>query len=240
MMTAAPEPGADRIERIERIVLGLADDMAYLKTAMTHVNARLDDTNARLDDTNARLDDTNARLDDTNARLDNTNACLANMSARLTTVEGDVGSMKDDLAVMKGWQTELAVERRAHQVFARLCDGELLRIYPQSELRHYTRSARQAGSISRAELAYAESIDFILEGTDAGNAPVMYAAEVSYAAGPDDIDRAVGKAALLARLLGREVRPAVIGARFTAEFETAAAQEMVAYTYIHNGDTVKR
>ena len=168
---------------------------------------------------------------------------MTGVETRLTGVEASVGSIRsiqDDLAVMKGWQTELAVERRAYQVFARLCDGELLRIYPQSELRHYTRLARQAGSISRMELAYAESIDFILEGTDARNAPVMYAVEVSHSAGPDDVDRAVGKAALLARLLGREVRPAVVGARFTAEFEIAAAQESVAYTYIRNGDSVKR
>ena len=208
MMTATPEPGADRLDRIERIVLGLADDMADLKAAMTDMNTR-----------------------------------MTEVETRLTRVEASVGSIpsiQDDLAVMKGWQTELAVERRAYQVFARLCDGELLRIYPQSELRHYTRLARQAGSISRVELAYAESIDFILEGTDARNAPVMYAVEVSHSAGPDDVDRAVGKAALLARLLGREVRPAVVGPRFTAEFETAAAQESVAYTYIRNGDSVKR
>lgn len=208
MMTATPEPGADRLDRIERIVLGLADDMADLKAAMTDMNTR-----------------------------------MTEVETRLTRVEASVGSIpsiQDDLAVMKGWQTELAVERRAYQVFARLCDGELLRIYPQSELRHYTRLARQAGSISRMELAYAESIDFILEGTDARNAPVMYAVEVSHSAGPDDVDRAVGKAALLARLLGREVRPAVVGARFTAEFEIAAAQESVAYTYIRNGDSVKR
>ena len=180
---------------------------------------------------------------DLKAAMTDMNTRMTEVETRLTRVEASVGSIpsiQDDLAVMKGWQTELAVERRAYQVFARLCDGELLRIYPQSELRHYTRLARQAGSISRVELAYAESIDFILEGTDARNAPVMYAVEVSHSAGPDDVDRAVGKAALLARLLGREVRPAVVGARFTAEFETAAAQESVAYTYIRNGDSVKR
>ena len=155
-------------------------------------------------------------------------------------VKDDMAGVKDDMAIMKSWQTELAVERRAGQVFARLCGGELLRIYPDGELRHYISQSRRNRSMTRVDADRAESIDFLLEGTDANGAPVIYAVEVSFTAGPDDINRAAQKAALLTRLLGREVKPAVVGENFTALFEADAALKNVAYTYIRNGDSIKR
>ena len=90
------------------------------------------------------------------------------------------------------------------------------------------------------EAIRAEAIDFLLEGTDSEGAAVMYAVEVSYNAGPDDSDRAVDKAALLSRVLGRDVKPAVVGEVSTAQFEADAAQRNVAYAYISNGRDVTR
>ena len=190
-MTIQQEPDEDRLERIERIVSGLANDMAGLK-------------------------------------------------GDVAGLKGDVAGLKRDMDVMKGWQTELAVERRAGQVFARLCDGELLRIYPAGELRHYIREGRRNRSLTRVEADRAEAIDFLLEGTDGNGRPVIYAVEVSFTAGPDDINRAAQKADLLTRLLGRLVKPAVVGADFTAQFEAEASFNNVAYTYIRNGDSIKR
>ena len=155
-------------------------------------------------------------------------------------IAANVSVINNDMAVMKGWQTELAVERRAGRVFARLCDGELLRIYPDGELRHYISHSRRTGAISREEAARAESVDFLLEGTDANGVPVIYAVEVSYTGGVDDSDRAIEKASLLTRVLGRDVKPAVVGEAFTAQFEADASRRNVAYAYIHNGGSVKR
>lgn len=191
MTNATPGSDSDRLERIERIVSGLADDMA-------------------------------------------------NMKGDTANMKGDMANMKDDMAITKGWQTELAVERRAGQVFTRLCDGELLRIYPASELRYYVSQGRRNQSITRLEADRAESIDFLLEGSDSSGAPVLYAVEVSFTAGPDDIERAAQKADLLTRLLGREVRPAVVGADFTAHFADNATRQKVAYTYIRNGYSISR
>ncbi len=166
-------------------------------------------------------------------RLDRIERIVEGIAANVSVINNDMG-------VMKGWQTELAVERRAGRVFARLCDGELLRIYPDSELRHYISHSRPTGSMSREEAARAESVDFLLEGTDANGAPVIYAVEVSYTGGVDDSDRAIEKASLLTRVLGRDVKPAVVGEAFTAQFEADASRRNVAYAYIHNGGSVKR
>ena len=152
----------------------------------------------------------------------------------MTVVKGDVAVLRRDTAVMKGWQTELVVERRARSVFRRLCRGHLLRVYPDEELHHYTSERTNAGTMSGDDADRAESIDFLMEGTDSNGAPVMYAVEASYTCGVGDSDRAIGRAALLTGLLAREVRPAVVGEVFTTEFEADAAARNVAYTRVSN------
>ena len=204
-MTTPQGPDGDRLDRIERIVEGIAADVSEMKGEFASMQGR-----------------------------------LGSLEDRMAVFENDMAVMKIDMAVTKGWQTELAVERRAGRVFARLCDGELLRIYPDSELRHYISHSRRTGAISREEAARAESVDFLLEGTDANGVPVIYAVEVSYTGGVDDSDRAIEKASLLTRVLGRDVKPAVVGEAFTAQFEADASRRNVAYAYIHNGGSVKR
>jgi hypothetical protein len=197
-MTTPQGHDGDRLDRIERIVEGIAADVSEMKVEFT------------------------------------------SMKDHMVVMDNRLAVLENDMAVMKGWQTELAVERRAGRVFARLCDGELLRIYPDSELRYYVSQSRRPGSVSREEAARAESVDFLLEGADANGAPVMFAVEVSYTGGIDDSDRAIEKAALLTRLLGRDVKSAVVGESFTAQFEEDASRRNVAYARIRDGGSVKR
>ena len=172
----------------------------------------------------------------------------AQMRDDIAGLTDDVGALtlsyaklSQDMAVIKGWQTELVVERRARVVFRRLCGGgRMLRIYPADELQHYIGAVRHAGGLTEQEFERAGAIDFLLEGTDDAGAAVMYAVEVSYSVGIDDSDRALGKAALLARALGREVRPAVAGAMPSGGFEDDARQRGVAYAYISNGRDIVR
>ena len=197
-MTTPQGHDGDRLDRIERIVEGIAADVSGMKGEFT------------------------------------------SMKDHMVVMDNRLAVLENDMAVMKGWQTELAVERRAGRVFARLCDGELLRIYPDSELRYYVSQSRRTGSVSREEAARAESVDFLLEGADANGEPVIYAVEVSYTGGIDDSDRAIEKAALLTSLLGRDVKPAVVGESFTAQFEEDAARRNVAYAHIRDGGRVIR
>ncbi len=211
-MTTPQGADGDRLDRIERIVEGIAADVSEIKGELTSIGNRV------------------TVIENDMAVVKND---VSSMGDRITVMERD-------MAVMKGWQTELAVERRAGRVFARLCGGELLRIYPDSELRHYTSHGRRTGAMSREEVNRAESVDFLLEGTDANGEPVMYAVEVSYTGGPDDSDRAIEKASLLTRLLGRDVKPAVVGESFTAQFEADASRRNVAYANIRDGGSVIR
>ena len=173
-------------------------------------------------------------------RLERIERNMERISDDVKRISDDVKRVSDDQAVMKGWQTELVVERRARAIFRRLCGGYLLRIYPDGELQHYIGHHRHVGAMSEEEFIRAGTSDFLLEGTDSHGAAVMYAVEVSYTIGVDDSDRAIDKAALLTRALGREVRPAVVGETATAQFEADAASRNVAYTYVGNGHSITR
>ena len=168
-------------------------------------------------------------------------ADIDRMSADIDRLSQGYDKLSQDVGVMKGWQTELVVERRADRVFRQLCQGgRLLRIYPDDELRHYVWGARNAGSITEQEFDQAGSVDFLLEGTDGDGAAVMYAVEVSFSVGVGDSERAAGKAALLSRVLGRDVRPGVAGESPSAGFEDDARARGVAYAYIGNGRDIVR
>ena len=182
------------------------------------------------------------------AELSEVKAEQAEMKAEQVRMRADIDRLSQgydrlsqDVSVMKGWQTELVVERRADRVFRQLCQGgRLLRIYPDDELRHYVWGARNAGSITEQEFDQAGSVDFLLEGTDGEGTAVMYAVEVSFSVGAGDSERAVGKAALLSRVLGRDVRPGVAGESPTVGFEDDARARGVAYAYIGNGRDIVR
>ena len=165
----------------------------------------------------------------------------AEMKAEQAEMKSGIARLTHDVDIMKGWQTELVVERRATSVFRQLCrGGHLLRIYPYGELQHYIGAVRHSGNMTEQEFDQAGSIDFVLEGTDREGAAVMYAVEVSFAIGVGDNDRAIGKAELLTKALGRQVRPAVAGESSTIEFEDDARQRGVAYAYIGNGRDIVR
>ncbi len=165
---------------------------------------------------------------------------MAAMKHDMAVLQSDMGVMQHDMGVIKGWQTELVVERRARSVFRRLCGGNLLRIYPDIELHHYISNNRNAGNLTRDESSRVSTADFLLEGTDSEGMAVMYAVEVSYTMGIGDTDRALDKAALLTRALGRDVRPAVLGESAIAQFEADAARRSVSYAYIGNGRGITR
>ena len=168
-------------------------------------------------------------------------ADIDRMSADIDRLSQGYDKLSQDVGVMKGWQTELVVERRADRVFRQLCQGgRLLRIYPDDELRHYVWGARNAGNMTEQEFDQAGSVDFLLEGTDGEGAAVMYAVEVSFSVGVGDSERAVRKAALLSRVLGRDVRPGVAGESPTVGFEDDARARGVAYAYIGNGRDIVR
>ena len=218
-MTDLRDSDSDRLERIERLLERVVTDVEKIATDQAEMKADIAEIKAE------------------QATM---KADISVLQRDMTALQRDMTAMQRDMGVMKGWQTELVVERRARSVFRRLCGGHLLRIYPDMELQHYIGHNRHAGRLTEDEFIRAGNIDFLLEGTDASGAAVVYAVEVSYAMGIDDSDRAIDKAALLTAVLDREVRPAVVGESSTAQFEADATSRNVSYAYIGNGRDVTR
>ena len=226
-MTNSQDSDSQRLERIEGLVEKLVGDVAKIASEQAEMKAE-----------QAEMKAEQARMRAEQAEM---KAEQAEMKAEQAEMKGSIAKLTHDVDIMKGWQTELVVERRASGVFRQLCrGGHLLRIYPYGELQHYIGAVRHAGNMTEQEFDRAGSIDFVLEGTDREGSAVMYAVEVSFAIGVGDSDRAIGKAELLTRALGREVRPAVAGESAAFEFEEDARQRGVAYAYIGNGRDIVR
>ena len=211
-MTTPRDSDSDRLERIERLVERVVTDVEKIASDQAEMKADIAEIKSE----------------------------QATMKADIAVLQRDMSVLQRDMGVMKGWQTELVVERRARAVFRRLCGSHLLRIYPDMELQHYIAHNRHAGNLTEEEFVRAGTIDFLLEGTDSSGSAVIYAVEASYTMGIDDSDRAIDKATLLTSALGREVRPAVVGESSTAYFEEDAATRSVAYAYIGNGRGIAR
>ena len=166
-------------------------------------------------------------------------AAIAALGKRVDQLTGQQQRTNQEMSTIKGWQTELTVERKADDVFARLSsNGDLFRIYPRPDLKHYIGYGTRAGFVSRAEAAQIQAVDFLMEGSDGDGSPIMFAVEVSYAAGDSDIQRAVERAPLAAKLLGRQVLPAVAAEVITTDFEEKAERSGIRWTYVPNGNSL--
>ncbi len=214
-MTVQQESNEDRLDRVERILAEMAVAQAEANAAQAEANAAHQSQMADLKDLVARIAE----------RVDG----LAEQQQRTN----------QELSTIKGWQTELTVERKAGDVFARLSsNGDLFRIYPRPDLKHYLGYGTRAGFVSRAEAEKIQAVDFLMEGSDGDGSPVMFAVEVSYTAGDSDIQRAVERAPLAAKLLGRQVLPAVAAEVITTDFEEKAQRCGIRWTYVPNGNSL--
>ena len=215
-MTIQREPTEDRLDRVERILAETA--IAQAEAAAAH----------------------NERMVRLEGMVEANTAAIAALGKRVDQLTEQQQRNNQDLSVIKGWQTELTVERKAREIFSRLSpQGSLMRIYPKDELAHYVTRGTRQNFITEAEGDDATAIDFLMEGTDYAGAPIMFAVEVSYAAGLTDIERALRRAPLLAKMLGREVvLPAVAAEIISEGFEENARTYKVNWTYVPNGNRI--
>ena len=261
-MTNPQDSDSKRIERIEGLVEKLVVDVGKIVSEQAEMKAeqaemkaeqaemkaeqaemKAEQAEMKADMAEMRAEQARMRGEQAEMRAaqEEMRAEQAEMKAEQAEMKSGIARLTRDVDVMKGWQTELVVERRASGVFRQLCrGGHLLRIYPYGELQHYIGAVRHSGNMTEQEFDQAGSTDFVLEGTDREGNAAMYAVEVSFAIGVGDSDRAIGKAELLTRALGREVRPAVAGESSTIEFEDDARRRGIAYAYIGNGRDIVR
>ena len=208
-MTTAREPNEDRLDRAERI---LAEAAAAHEKEMAEIREMVQANTMAIAAIGARVDQLSERQRRTN----------------------------QDMSVIKDWQTELAVERTAFDVFHRRSRfGALMRIFPKDELIHYTGNGVRRKFITEAEANQAAAVDFVMEGVDGSGAPVTFVVEASYAAGLEAIKRAVARAPLIAKILGREVViPTVVTEVISQAFEDDARAYKIRWTYVANGNRI--
>ena len=228
-MTNSLGTNEDRLDRIERILAETVAGLAEVRVIQTEAAAAQAEAAAAADERLARIE----------AMIEANAAAIVAQGERIAWLTEQQQRTNQDMSVIKGWQTEFTVERKAGDVFARLSsNGDLFRVYPREDLSHYIGYGTRAGFISRDEADKIRALDFLLEGTDSDGSPIMFAVEVSYTAGYDDIDRAVERAPLAARLLGRQVIPAVAAEVIGVDFEERAARRGVRWTYVPNGNRI--
>lgn len=222
-MTTEQEPNEDRLDRVERIlaetVVGLAEVRAVqAEAAAAH----------------------KAEMAEIRAMVQANTAAIAAIGESVDWLTDQQKRTNQDMSVIKGWQTELAVERTAFGIFNRLSSpGILMRIFPKDELVHYTRNGVRRNFITQEEADEATTVDFLMEGVDGSGAPVTFVVEAAYTAGLQDVKRAVERAPLIAKILGREVViPAVVAEVISQAFEDDARTYKIRWTYVANGNRI--
>lgn len=142
----------------------------------------------------------------------------------------DVAILKQDMAYLKGEFGRFKgsdFERRVRERFAAYFGAILKRgrLVSQEQLMALVDDAEEAGQLSAEERQQAFLIDALVEGLiRRSDKPVVLAIEVSVTAYPEDLERASRRAAVLAKVFGKEVIPTVVAAQAEASLE-AAAQE---------------
>ena len=255
-MTITSESVENRLDRAERILAETVAGLAEVRAIQAEAATRQAEAEARQADAEARQAEAEARQAKAATRQAEAAAASEERLSRIeamveanTTAIAALGKKVDqlteqqqrnnrDLSVIKGWQTEAVVARNAREIFTRLApNGILMRIFPKDEIGPYMNAATRHNFMTKAEVDNAGAIDFLMEGTDYAGAPVSFAIEVSYTAGMDDIRRAVERAPLIAKMLGREaVLPAVAAEVISEDFEENARTYKVNWAYVPNGN----
>ena len=229
-MTALQEPKEDRLDRVERILAETVAGLAEVRAVQAAAAAAQAEAAAAHEKEMAEI----------RAMVQANTAAIAAQGERIAWLNEQQQRTNQDMSVIKGWQTEAVVARNAREIFARLApNGILMRIFPKDELGSYMNAATRNNFMTRAEADNAGAIDFLMEGTDHAGKPVMFAIEVSYTAGMEDIQRAVERAPLIAKMLGRAVVfPAVAAEVISEAFEENARTYKVNWAYVPNGNRI--
>ncbi len=126
--------------------------------------------------------------------------------------DGVKQKLERDVGVLKGIYLEMKVKENVLSFFSE----HLLsaRVIDQEEANKALSLAMENGIISKEEREDVLRLDLIVEGTLLSTKePVLVAVEVSYTISEHDVQRAVRRAEILKKVMGRKVLPAVVGCR---------------------------
>jgi hypothetical protein len=194
--------------------------VAELAEAQARAEARLAGVEGRMDRVEAAIE----RLAEVQAR---TELRLAKLAAAQTRTEAIVNRHTDQLGELQGEALELRYARRAPSYFSPI--ARRLRVVEDGPLADLLDDAVDEGQLTGEERAEILLADLVLTGRRRQDSQDIYLlAEVSVGVGPHDVEHAVARAALLAKL-GRPVLPVVAGKSITDQAATLAKEQGVWY-----------
>jgi hypothetical protein len=149
---------------------------------------------------------------------------------RFDAIEKGVQEVKKkldkDVWPLKGMWLEMKVADNILSFFSEyLSDAKAI---DQEKINKTLSLAMKEGIISKEERADVLRLDLIIEGTLLNTEePVLIAVEVSYTIDDFDVQRAINRAKILEKVMGRKVLPAVVGYKITKKAQNLIEKEEV-------------
>jgi len=144
---------------------------------------------------------------------------------QVATLARTMQTLTDDVGTLKGKSLEADYRAKGHAYFSRVVRHP--HVLTSDEIVTLVEGAQDRGVFSADETQVLYAADVIVHGRcPADGTEVYLVVEVSWSVDPHDVERAVQRAALLARM-AVAVIPVVAGARLTAEAGRLAHQHQV-------------
>src|SRR5215471_5541056 len=140
---------------------------------------------------------------------------VAALTDQVTALVRSIQTLTDDVGTLKGKMLEADYRTKGPAYFSRVVRRP--HVLTSDELVALVEDARDRGVLSDTEADEIYDADVVVQGRRREDGALVYlVVEVSWGVGPHDVERAVRRAALLARA-GVTALPAVAGARVTAD-----------------------
>jgi hypothetical protein len=210
---------SDDLLEIPALVRQLVEAQARSESRLDRIEVAIEQLIAAQAQAEARLERVETRLEGVEGRLERVETRLEGVEGRLDRVEVTLRRHTDQLGKLDGRTLEIEYASRAPSYFSQI--ARRLHVIPQGALAEILDDAVDDDQLSLDERDEILRADLIMSGRRRPNGQDVYLlAEISVGVGPHDVERAVTRATLLAKL-GKPVLPIVAGESIT---EQAAAQ----------------
>ncbi len=188
----------ERVARLEERVARLEERVARLEERVAEMDARL---TARLDALTARLDALTARLD---AFAEQVDRRFEEVDRRFEEASVERGKLRDDIGVLKGRDFEARIAAHPGRYLSDLLVRPVARDVETFDLSPLSGEDRR--QLVRADLVVAGRATE----TPSSETELLAVVEASWRVHVDDLQRAVDRAAILARVAGGPVLPVAV------------------------------
>ena len=208
-------------EALRRELLG--DELLALPGLVRKLMAAVEEMNRRLARVEQDIAEMNRRLTRVEQDVGVLKADVGVLKADVEVLKADVGVLKTDVATLKGDSLERKYRERPFVYFRRIVRKS--KVLTDSEIEELLSQAQASGALSEADVDEISRLDVIVCGRRITDDSVAYlAVEVSAKIDDYDVERAVRRAKLLAKIPGVVAIPVVAGEQLAPEGRRALKQ----------------